>query len=196
MDGSGGAHLRQPRLEPREGSLHHDSHHQAPAGQPGFGVGHRRHDGRGSRARRGPRRAAPSIKYLNGFENASNTSEAQGDLRRDPRRRDEGISCGVGQVVRHAHPPAADVFTRQGGYSSTFPTKGYTTSVDIYLDVTKATGATTCASTGARRSTSPTAPTSRDFIFHVGSYADAPGKFYVNASNNAPGDRGPVSIRS
>ena len=84
-------------------------------------------------------------------------------------------------------PPDAYAFTRHGGYSSTFPTNGYTTSVDIYLDMTKATG-------GDRRFdwssaiNKPDGTHGRDFIFNVGSYADAPGTVLVSASNNAPGD--------
>ena len=79
-------------------------------------------------------------------------------------------------------------FTRYGGYSHTFG-DGYTTSVDIYLDMTKAVG-------GNRHfdwSSAPfnNAPGSdgfgRDFIFSVGEKSSAPGSFIVSVGNDAPG---------
>ena len=161
--GSGARHVRNQRthltprgLEPHEGALLHDLNQQAPAGQPGHGVGHGRHVGRGIHARCGPC-GGPSIKYSNGFENSSNTSEDEAIFEVTRVAGTKAVPAASGKWYATA-PTGGEVFTRQGGYSSTFPTRGYTTSVDIYLDVNKATGRSTSASTGARRSTSPTAP--------------------------------------
>ena len=118
--------------------LLHVSHHQAPAGQPGFGIGPDRHDGRGSRAR-ATLAASPSIKYFNGFENASNTTEAKAIFEVTRVAGTKASSAASGRWYATRAPRRRRVHP-QGGYSSTFPTKGYTTSVDIYLDVTKATG--------------------------------------------------------
>ena len=129
--------------------------------------------------------AAPSIKYFNGFENSSNTSEDKAIFDVTRVAGTKALPAASGKWYATA-PTGGQVFTRQGGYSSTFPTRGYTTSVDIYLDVTKATGDKRFDWSSAVNK--PDGTHKRDFIFHVGSYADEPGKFYVNASNNAPGD--------
>ena len=94
-------------------------------------------------------------------------------------------------MVRQGTPGGGE-FTRQGGYSSTFPAKGYTTSVDIYLDMDKAT-AEDKRFDWSSAVNKPDGTHKRDFIFHVGSYDGRPGKFYVNASNNAPGNPRTVS---
>jgi hypothetical protein len=87
--------------------------------------------------------------------------------------------------------PGSDVFTRFGGYSSTFPTNGYTTSIDVYVDV---------ASVGQFEWSSAIGDTSgahrRDFIFHVGRAADGPFQASVsnNSQRNAADGFGPVTI--
>lgn len=78
-----------------------------------------------------------------------------------------------------------DIFTRWGGYSSVFPTGGYTTEVDVYIDMAKADGSVkrfdfSSASNGSDGNHQ------RDFIFHLGT--NASGVWAANASNNAPGD--------
>ena len=62
-----------------------DFHHQAPAGQPGFGVGHRRHDGRGSRARRDPGGGQAPPTFVNG-DDTQRSPHAQIDGTRHRRR--------------------------------------------------------------------------------------------------------------
>jgi hypothetical protein len=60
---------------------------------------------------------------------------------------------GVPSAAGDFHAEAADgAFTRFGGHESTFPAGGYTTSVDVYLDV-EAGARTTRASIGHPRST-------------------------------------------
>jgi hypothetical protein len=101
------------------------------------------------------RAAAPPAPYFNGFEKNitgwfDTTSGGNGTITRQP----SGYSNGGGYADKiasasgnwHArltgdpcdHTPATNCygpFTRWGGYSSTFPSGGYLTQVDIYLDV-------------------------------------------------------------
>jgi hypothetical protein len=70
------------------------------------------------------------------------------------------------------------VFTRLGGYSSTFPTNGYMTSIDVYVDV-DSQGQFEWSSA----INNPQGTHRRDFIFHVGR-ADV-GPFQVSVSNNS-----------
>jgi hypothetical protein len=80
------------------------------------------------------------------------------------------------------------VFTRWGGYENTFPTGGYETDVDIYLDMNENT------STGTDKTfdyssaiNQPNGDHRRDFIFSVGTDPTTPDQFIMSASNNAPG---------
>ena len=89
-----------------------------------------------------------------------------GDVRRDPRRLGtSGITAASGSWYATAAQGTPTLFTRFGGYSNTFPTNGYTTSVDVYLDVTRHRcgqfewSSAISDTSGAHR---------RDFIFHVG----------------------------
>ena len=74
-------------------------------------------------------------------------------------------------------------FTRYGGYSTTFPAGGYTTSADIYLDTTASTGDARSVLRLVIGDHQPEGGYGRDFIFNVGT--DGNGGFVVSASNNA-----------
>ena len=85
-------------------------------------------------------------------------------------------------------------FTRWGGYSDTFPTGGYTTTIDIYLDISPPYGSTT--PTNDRRFdwtsaiSTPACGHRRDFVFNAGFYNDTDStgtgpRFVISASNNA-----------
>ena len=139
--------------------------------------------------------ATPSVKYFNGFENSSNKAEDKAIFEVTRVAGTKAFSAASDKWYAIA-PVDGQVFTRQGGYSSTFPAKGYTTSVDIYLDVAKATGAEDLRFDWSSAVNKPDGTHKRDFIFHVGSYAGDRGKLYVSASNNAPGDPKNGSIRS
>jgi hypothetical protein len=89
---------------------------------------------------------------------------------------------------------ASGAFTRWGGYSDVFPAGGYTTTLDIYLDLADAQA----AGDDTRFDWSSAVSTSgcgflRDFVFNVGFYngtATCPlggsgARFLINASNNA-----------
>ena len=66
----------------------------------------------------------------------------------------------------------AYAFTRLGGYSSTFPTNGYTTSVDIYLDMRHGRHRRQFEWSSAISNTA--GGHRRDFIFHVGTNPPIP----------------------
>lgn len=80
-------------------------------------------------------------------------------------------------------------FTRFGGYESSFPGSGYTTSVDVYLNV----GAGNANDTRFDWSSAigmPDGTFRRDFVFNAGFYNDNDGpgtgpRFVISASNNA-----------
>jgi hypothetical protein len=88
-------------------------------------------------------------------------------------------------------------FTRWGGYSKTFPPGGYTTTVDIYLDISPPymTGSLTPYPNDTRFDWSsaintPSCVHRRDFVFNAGFYTDidatgAGPRFVISASNNA-----------
>jgi hypothetical protein len=88
-------------------------------------------------------------------------------------------------------------FTRYGGYSSTFPAGGYTTSADIYLDTAVSTPGANLRFDWSSAISNSSGGHLRDFIFNVGT--DGTGGFVMSASNNAPGwpanpDRNPYTI--
>lgn len=106
----------------------------------------------------------------------------------------DGSSGGYGTITRQTGPLTAyegnayavvsgtqgAPFTRWGGYSTTFPTGGYNTSVAIYLDPNAiAVGDGFDFSSAANQ---PGNTHRRDFIFHYGKMAD--GSVRVGGSNN------------
>ena len=88
-------------------------------------------------------------------------------------------------------------FTRWGGYSETFPVGGYTTSIDIYLDISPPymDGSVTGYANDTRFDWSsaindPNCGHRRDFVFNAGFYNDTDStgtgpRFVISASNNA-----------
>lgn len=97
---------------------------------------------------------------------------------------------GVTSAAGAFHGEAADgAFTRFGGYESTFPAGGYTTSVDVYLNVDAGNANDTRFDWSSAIGT-PGLTFRRDFVFNAGFYndTDATGsgpRFVINASNNA-----------
>jgi hypothetical protein len=92
---------------------------------------------------------------------------------------------------------AGGAFTRWGGYSDTFPVGGYTTTIDIYLDISPpyTTGSATPYPNDTRFDwtsaiSTPSCGHRRDFVFNAGFYTDtdttgAGPRFVISASNNA-----------
>jgi hypothetical protein len=73
-------------------------------------------------------------------------------------------------------------FTRWGGYSSTFPTGGYLTQLDIYLDVNWAAAHTDYRFDWISAINDNTGQFLRDFVFNVGT---GPGFFQIQTSTNS-----------
>lgn len=136
--------------------------------------------------------------YFQGFE----VDAAWGG---DPTR----VASGTGGITSrtggfHAQAVAGN-FTRFGGYSSVFPSLGFTTSVDVYFDMAGGySNDTRFAYTSA--ASQPNGDHRRDFVFSCGFYSDGPpygsgNRFVCSASNNAPGwpkdpGRSPVFVNT
>jgi len=89
-------------------------------------------------------------------------------------------------------------FTRWGGYSDTFPVGGYTTTIDIYLDISAPYGNATTLTPYPNDTrfdwssaiNGPDCKHRRDFVFNAGFYTDTDAtgsgpRFVISASNNA-----------
>jgi hypothetical protein len=88
-----------------------------------------------------------------------------------------------------AAPGTSAAFTQFGGYEATFPGGGYTTSVDVYLNV-GAGDANDTRFDWSSAINNPAGNHRRDFVFNAGFYddTDATGsgpRFVISASNNA-----------
>lgn len=78
-------------------------------------------------------------------------------------------------------------FSRWDGYKSVFPTGGYDTRVDVYLDMNLADGSTDKRFDFTSAISNTSNNHLRDFIFHLGTNPSVAGQWLVSASNNAPG---------
>src|SRR6476659_5708635 len=79
--------------------------------------------------------ALAAIHYFQGFE--TDTFDWSGVTRVATGTNGVPSAAGAfhGEAAFTAAPGATDDFTRFGGYESTFPANGYTTSVDVYLNL-------------------------------------------------------------
>jgi hypothetical protein len=146
--------------------------------------------------------SAPPGPYTNGFENAADAVSIDNGTA-DPMFGVTRVASGTGGITSAAgswHATAAvdsGAFTRYGGYSSTFPTGGYTTSADIYLDTSQSPLGADLRFDWSSAISNSSGGHLRDFIFNVGT--DGIGGFVMSASNNAPGwpanpNRNPITI--
>ncbi len=128
--------------------------------------------------------AAPPAAYFNGFETAADvgaTNQAMFSVSQ--------VTTGPGAITSASgdyHALAAvssGAFTRYGGYSSTFPAGGYTTSADIYLDTALSTSGTDLRFDWSSAINDASGTFRRDFVFNVGT--NGTGGFVMSASNNA-----------
>ncbi|PYS86655.1 MAG: hypothetical protein DMF62_15220, partial [Acidobacteria bacterium] len=110
------------------------------------------------------------------------------------------VPTGTHLIVSDTLPFHAEdggsAFTRWGGYSETFPVGGYTTSIDIYLDISAPYGnALAPAFDNDTRFdwtsaiSTPSCGHRRDFAFNAGFYTDTDStgsgpRFVISASNN------------
>ena len=143
--------------------------------------------------------AAPPAPYSNGFESVGDAAIDPGYVSADPMfdvtrvpSPTDGVTASSGSYFAEAASNDYDTgalsqFTRFGGYSSTFPAGGYTTSIDVYLDMSQATGSNDLRFDWSSAISNPSGTHRRDFIFSVGTDPTTAGQFIMSASNNAPG---------
>jgi len=133
-------------------------------------------------------RAVPAAGFFQGFELDSNgwvPPGGDGAVR---------VATGTGGIASQTggfHALVTGAFTRWGGYTSTFPAGGYTTSIGIYLDMGTSANNDTRFDFSSAVST-PAGGHRRDFIFNAGFYNDTDvtgsgPRFVISASNNSPG---------
>ena len=134
-----------------------------------------------------------TIHYFQGFE--TDTYDWSGVTR--VASGTNGIPSAAGAFHAEAEftaaPGTSPAFTKFGGYESTFPAGGYTTSIDVYLDVAAGNANDTRFDWSSAISTPNNVPPGthrRDFVFNAGFYndSDATGtapRFVISASNNA-----------
>lgn len=128
--------------------------------------------------------ASTPTAFFNGFE--TDTAGWFGSITRVASGTN-GVSSAAGSY--HAQAADDSVYTQWGGYTDTFPTGGYTTSLDIYLN----TGGGYANDTRFDWDSSVSDASGnfrRDFVFNCGYYndTDATGsgpRFVCSASNNA-----------
>ena len=123
--------------------------------------------------------------FFQGFE--ADTAGWSGGLTR--------VSTGTHGVITktggfHAEAPNTQPFTFWGGDSRTFPPGGYTTSVDIYLDISPPYMNVTGYANDTRFDWTsaigtPECGHRRDFVFNAGFYNGLVPRFVISASNNA-----------
>lgn len=113
----------------------------------------------------------------------------------------DGIPSASGDYYAEA---IAGDYTYWGGYNSVFPSGGFITSIDVYLDMNAGYANDTRFDWSSAIS-APSGDHRRDFIFNGGFYNDDTGpgagvdRFVFSASNNAPGwpknpGRDPIAI--
>jgi hypothetical protein len=133
--------------------------------------------------------ALAAIHYFQGFE----TDTYDWSLVNRVASGTNGIASAAGNFHAEADSVAAPGTTGDsthfGGYESTFPAGGYTTSMDVYLDVSAANANDTRFDWSSAIN-KPDGTHRRDFVFNAGFYndADATGsgpRFVINASTNA-----------
>jgi hypothetical protein len=141
---------------------------------------------------------APPGPYFNGFE--TNTAGwfnfSGGTISREPSGYNTtppgGYADGIASASGTSHArlgkdPSPDIcayrgpFTNWGGYSSIFPTGGYTTRVDVYLDVAWAATHFDQRFDWSSAVNNTSGSHRRDFVFNAGT---EPTGFVISGSNN------------
>ena len=95
-----------------------------------------------------------------------------------------GIASSVGNY--HGEMTGG-AFTRWNGYKTEFPDGGYDTRVDVYLDMSEATGSNDLRFDFTSAISTPAGGHRRDFIFHLGTNPSVANEWLASASNNSPG---------
>jgi hypothetical protein len=153
--------------------------------------------------------AAPPGPFFQGFEKNTNgwidssTPGYDGTITRVPSGYpDSGYAVGVPSAAGKSHARITgdscdrttatncySVFTRWGGYSSTFPDGGYKTQADIYLDVAWASSHLDYRFDWDSSINNNSGNFLQDYVFNAGTNPTptllSPAGFFVNASTNA-----------
>jgi hypothetical protein len=151
------------------------------------------------------RAAAPPAPYFNGFEQNTAgwfdiTTVGDGTITRRPSgysnggQYADGIASATGKWHARLTGDACDhtaatncfgPFTRWGGYSSTFPTGGYLTQVDVYLDVEWSKTHLDYRFDWDSSINDNAGNFLQDYVFNAGTNPAPTGGYFVNASTNA-----------
>lgn len=152
------------------------------------------------------RAGAPPGPYFNGFEKNTNgwfdsTNGGNGTITRRPSGYSNGggYADGIPSAAGNWHarltgdpcprtqfgPPCYGPYTSWGGPSSTFPSGGYLTQLDIYLDVSWSVGRVDYRFDWDSAINDNTGNFLRDFVFNAGTNPDGTGGFFITASTNA-----------
>jgi hypothetical protein len=132
---------------------------------------------------------APPAPYFNGFETDIGGWDVSSNNPIRVSSGTNGIPASAGNWYAQTTTANQTPFTRWGGYSSIFPSGGYSTLLDIYLDVNGGSANDTRFDFTSAINT-PTGVHRRDFAFNAGFYNDATGpgtglnRFVISASNN------------
>lgn len=121
--------------------------------------------------------------YFNGFETNVDGWFTEGSNVTRVASGSNGITSADGAF--HAELQAG-AFTRWGGYETVFPTHGYVTQIDVYLDTALADGSDKRFDYSSAIS-DPAGAHRRDFIFHLGTKPSVVGEWVISTSNNSPG---------
>ncbi|MFN3188579.1 MAG: Ig-like domain-containing protein [Candidatus Paceibacteria bacterium] len=129
--------------------------------------------------------AASSIQttpYSNGFEsNIDDWSDYPG-----PFTRVTSGTNGVTSATGDFHSEVVGgAFSRWGAYENEFPTDGYFTELDVYIDTNLADGSAAKRFDFSSAINNTANAHRRDFIIHAGTKEGEIGKWFVAASNNA-----------
>jgi hypothetical protein len=119
----------------------------------------------------------PSGYIGSGYASGINSADGSWHARLGKDQSPSGCASGGGPQLVHTGP-----FTNWGGYSSIFPTGGYKTRVDIYLDVLWAQTHLDQRFDWASAVNTTSGMHLRDFVFNVGTN---PLGFIMSASNNS-----------
>lgn len=130
-------------------------------------------DFNGSTITREPSGSTNGGGYADGIQSASGNWHARLQVTSSP---------GSCDSASGTHPIFWGPFTNWGGYSSTFPTGGYRTDLDVYLDTTWASTHLDRRYDWSSAINDPSGNFRRDFVFNVGT---VPGGFSIAGGNNA-----------
>lgn len=122
--------------------------------------------------------------YSNGFETGTGDWNAASRV--------AGGTNGVLPAAGAYHAQIAKdafAYTKWGNnYSSQFPSGGYVTEQDVYLDMTKATGSNDKRIDFSSAINNPAGTHRRDFVVTLGTNPTVPNQWLVNVGNGTPGN--------